>query len=106
MFFFSRGKEDPLEGLFYIGSADWMRRNLNGRVEVIAPVKDRSLRRKLMKMLTLALEDERSAWLQRSDGLYEKIGKDQGVGSQQALMKLTAAQAQMLDDSFDAADEI
>ena len=38
IFHFADGREDPLDGEFYIGSADWMFRNLSHRVEVVAPV--------------------------------------------------------------------
>jgi len=58
---------DPL---VYIGSADWMRRNLDDRVEVLAPVEDPQLRRRLTRLLELALEDHRTAWELQPDGRY------------------------------------
>jgi len=58
---------DPL---IYIGSADWMRRNLDDRVEVLAPVEDPQLRRRLTRLLELALEDHRTAWELQPDGRY------------------------------------
>src|SRR5207249_607854 len=33
IYYFANGQDDPLDGEFYIGSADWMQRNLSGRVE-------------------------------------------------------------------------
>ena len=38
IFHFAAGHDDPLDGEFYIGSADWMFRNLSRRVEVVTPV--------------------------------------------------------------------
>jgi polyphosphate kinase len=58
------------EGVFYIGSADSMRRNLMSRVEVLAPVEDRSLQKELRFFLDQQWKDERSAWDMRSDGSY------------------------------------
>ena len=38
IFHFAAGHADPLDGEFYVGSADWMFRNLSRRVEVVAPI--------------------------------------------------------------------
>src|SRR5262249_46067726 len=38
IFYFAAGSDDPLEGEFFIGSADWMHRNLSERVEAMVPV--------------------------------------------------------------------
>ncbi len=54
----------------YIGSADWMQRNLDNRVEVIVPLLDPRLRDELRDMLMLCLNDQRNAWEMRSDGNY------------------------------------
>ncbi len=96
IFYFQNAQEDPLEGLYFIGSADWMRRNLHGRVEVVTPVLDRSLKRKLFEILEIALSDYQSAWEQQSDGTYEKRKSPKGlpVGAQEQLMKLTLARCQ------------
>ena len=95
IFYFANGEEDPLDGSFYIGSADWMRRNLHGRVEVITPVDDRSLKRKLYDILDQAISDKKSVWVQKADGTYKKPNKAKmGVNSQEALMKITTAQCQ------------
>ena len=39
IFYFANGKQDPVEGEFFIGSADWMFRNLSKRIEVVTPVR-------------------------------------------------------------------
>jgi polyphosphate kinase len=47
---------------FYIGSADWMTRNLDRRVEAIVPIHSPELRAQLSETLTIMLEDNRQAW--------------------------------------------
>jgi polyphosphate kinase len=47
---------------FFIGSADWMPRNLDRRVEVVAPVQAESHRRQLRGVLDRCLADHRAAW--------------------------------------------
>ena len=92
LFFFLNGQKDPLDGLFYMGSADWMYRNLHRRVEVITPVFDRVLKRRCMEILQLALEDKRGAWELDNQGHYfqHEVDSD-AVDSQQSLMRLTIA---------------
>ena len=51
IFLFRNGEEDPLAGEFYIGSADWMYRNLSQRVEAATPIDDRPLRERLWEIL-------------------------------------------------------
>ena len=70
IFWFSGGREDPLDGDFFIGSADWMYRNLHNRVEATSPVENRALRERLWEILQIELEDHRQAWDMRPDGTY------------------------------------
>jgi polyphosphate kinase len=70
IFWFSGGREDPLDGDFIIGSADWMYRNLHNRVEAAVPVENRGLRARLWEILMINLEDHRQSWQMRSDGTY------------------------------------
>lgn len=58
------------EELFYIGSADWMPRNLDRRVEALVPVEDPPLRSELAALLEICLQDNRQAWEMQSDGTY------------------------------------
>ncbi|ABB30382.1 Polyphosphate kinase [Geobacter metallireducens RCH3] len=53
---------------YYIGSADAMKRNLEYRVEVLAPVEAPDLRKELRAMLDAQLGDRRSAWEMQPDG--------------------------------------
>jgi polyphosphate kinase len=55
---------------YFIGSADWMKRNLDRRVETIAPVLDPAAQRKLETILETYEQDNCSAWDCRPDGTY------------------------------------
>jgi polyphosphate kinase len=55
---------------YYIGSADWMKRNLDRRVETIAPVEDPTLKAELDAILKVYEEDNHSAWDLQADGSY------------------------------------
>ncbi|MDA0802354.1 MAG: polyphosphate kinase 1 [Planctomycetota bacterium] len=70
IFHFGAGKPDPLEGDWYIGSADWMYRNLQTRVEAAAPIELRAHRERLLRILWVELGDARQAWSMHPDGSY------------------------------------
>jgi polyphosphate kinase len=59
-------------GEYFIGSADWMERNLDARVEAIVPVEDPASKRKLWNVLRRLLEDPEQGWEMRGDGSYER----------------------------------
>ncbi len=65
-FWFQNGGADEV----YIGSADWMPRNLDRRVEAVAPVEDPQHRRTMREVLELMWEDNRQAWDLLPDGTY------------------------------------
>jgi polyphosphate kinase len=54
----------------YIGSADWMPRNLDRRVEAVTPIEDLILLRELKDILDVMLTDNRQAWEMGSDGNF------------------------------------
>ena len=56
----------------YIGSADWMPRNLDRRIEAVAPVEDPTHRQTLRGILQLMWQDNRQAWEMESDGTYRQ----------------------------------
>jgi polyphosphate kinase len=70
VFYFAGGRPDPLDGEFFIGSADWMDRNLSRRVEAVTPVDARPLRERLWETLQVQLQDQRNAWEMQPDGTY------------------------------------
>jgi polyphosphate kinase len=55
---------------YYIGSADWMPRNFDRRVEAIVPVEDPALHAPLHALLETCLADNRQAWDLHADGTY------------------------------------
>jgi polyphosphate kinase len=74
---------------YLIGSADCMKRNLESRVEVMAPVEDPALRKELRTVLDLQLKPNRAAWEMRSDGAYVRLATDDPTSNcQQALIDL------------------
>lgn len=70
IFYFQNGKDSPQEGEFYLGSADWMHRNLFDRVEVITPIHQKNIRDELWDYLELCQQDNRHLWELKSDGTY------------------------------------
>jgi polyphosphate kinase len=67
----------------FIGSGDWMRRNLDDRVEVTVGVTAPPLRKRLVRMLKLVLADRRLAWELHPEGHYAQLQpthEDEAVG--------------------------
>ena len=63
--------ENACQPRIFAGSADWMPRNLNRRIEVVFPVEDGNLREHLIsELLKLPLKDNAKAWLLQGDGTY------------------------------------
>jgi polyphosphate kinase len=54
----------------FIGSADWMPRNLDRRVEALAPIEDPRIRQEILEILEILLADNRQAWDMQPDGTY------------------------------------
>lgn len=65
---------------YYCASADWMPRNLERRVEIMFPVDQPQLQKKLMTILNMQLRDTVKAHILTKDGTYEKVDK-RGKGS-------------------------
>jgi polyphosphate kinase len=77
---------------YYIGSADWMTRNLDRRVEAITPVEDPALAAELQRILDIMLADNRQAWDMTADGSFTQRCPAEGEeerGTQPILMALT-----------------
>jgi len=73
IFYFRSGAADELQGRFYIGSADWMFRNLNSRVEVVTPILAKELKEKLWRLFSLSLKEKALSWELQSGGQYTKL---------------------------------
>ncbi len=81
VYYFQNGGDEEL----YIGSADWMRRNLSRRVEVVAPIRDERLKRQLKDLLDAYLRDNVKARRLLPDGRYERVrpaGGEPAINSQ------------------------
>ena len=81
----------------YMGSADWMPRNLDKRVEIMFPVEDPKLKEQVIHILKVQMEDNVKAHVLQPDGTYEKIDKRGKV--------LVTAQEQFCQEAVRAAKE-
>ncbi len=87
-YFYNNGKEE-----LCIGSADWMPRNLDRRVEAITPVEDPDLTKELQEILGILLSDNRQAWDLQADGQYIQRRPTENspeLGSHKILMETVA----------------
>lgn len=85
-YFHNQGKEEV-----YIGSADWMTRNLDRRVEAVVPVEDQESLKDLQEILGVMLADNRQAWDLQPDGQYiqrQPTDNNKEQSSQQILMEM------------------
>jgi polyphosphate kinase len=92
LFHFGGGGEPKV----YIGSADWMYRNLDGRIEAVCPVEDEDLRGELIALLQLYLADTAAAWELQEDGTWRRVRPKRGdasLSAQEALMVMVQGTA-------------
>ena len=98
IFYFQNGASEPVDGLFIIGSADWMGRNLHRRLEVAIAIDDLDAKQRLWQILTLTLNDYKQAWEMQQDGSYIRrkwLGAKAALphqGTQNTLIAQTLAQ--------------
>jgi polyphosphate kinase len=99
IFYFANGAQDPAEGEYYIGSADWMFRNLSKRIEVVTPIFAAGPKQRLWEILDVCLRDQLEGWVLEADGKYEQLRPASGSvgpeanGTHQTLMNLALARA-------------
>jgi polyphosphate kinase len=90
--YFQWGAGDEEQAL-WLSSADWMGRNMFGRIEIAWPVRDPVLRQRVIdECLVPYLHDEQDAWTLRPDGAYRRDG-EAGASAQQALVQRYTAGA-------------
>ncbi len=87
--FFNAGNPE-----YYIGSADWMYRNLDARVECVTPVRSEAHKAQLGALLDLMLSDQRLAWDLGADGVWRLRQPDglapdapAALGTHEALLR-------------------
>jgi polyphosphate kinase len=73
---------------YYIGSADLMPRNLDRRVEALAPVTDEELIDRLQGILDINREDDTLSWELGPDGVWDKVPTVDGVNTHRRLQEL------------------
>lgn len=84
VFYFRNGGHDEV----FISSADWMRRNLDRRLELLTPVRDRNLRQRLVNILETFFADNVKARTLKPDGTYERVpAGEQANRAQESLYK-------------------
>ncbi|HEY9882223.1 MAG TPA: polyphosphate kinase 1 [Thermosynechococcaceae cyanobacterium] len=85
-YFHNQGSEEV-----FIGSADWMTRNLDRRVEAVVPIDDPAIAKDLQEILGILLADNRQAWDLQADGHYIQRRPAVGIieqSSQRTLMEM------------------
>ena len=80
IFCFRNGGDDEV----FIGSGDWMTRNLRERVEVMAPVRDPALRERVSRVLSIYWADVASTRWMRHDGSYARASAPEGTDAPSA----------------------
>jgi polyphosphate kinase len=70
--------ENGGEPEFFIGSADWMRRNLDSRMETIMPVRDEHIKQELEHFLDVYESDNVTAWDMLPDNSYQRCTPAEG----------------------------
>ncbi len=90
IFYFRNGAADDLGGDFFIGSADWMYRNLLARVEAVVPIQQSPLKARCWEVLEIMLHDRRQAWDLHPDGSYvqRSPASAKDLGTHQSLINL------------------
>jgi polyphosphate kinase len=78
---------------YLIGSADWMPRNLDRRVEALTPVEDPSLQERLDEILRVGFHDDELAWELDPEGVWSKLAATEGVEAHRVLQELAVARA-------------
>lgn len=83
-YFHNNGAEE-----IFIGSADWMTRNLDRRVEAVVPIEDPELIKDVQEILGIMLADNRQAWELKPDGHYVQRRSSPGTLEQASQRLLT-----------------
>lgn len=95
-YFYNDGAEE-----YYMGSADWMPRNLDRRVEIIFPVEDEAIRTEVKHILDVEFADNVKAHLLQADGTYKKADRrgKESVDSQSIFCQEAGKQSKTKEQS-------
>jgi polyphosphate kinase len=85
---------DDATAEYLIGSADWMPRNLDRRVEALVPVTSPELKARLTEILDVDFADDVLAWELDADGTWRKVETRVGIEAQERFRELAAARTQ------------
>jgi polyphosphate kinase len=88
---------DPHTAEYIIGSADLMPRNLDRRVEALAPVSAPAMRDRLDEILTINLADDTLAWELDRDGSWRRLPRSAGVNTHRQLQELATQRARAVE---------
>ena len=98
LFYFRNAAETVTDGEYYIGSADWMTRNLHRRIEVAIPLADKNHKERCQQIIDIMLSDRRQSWELNQDGSYLRLTRnllegesaEPNEGTHEKLMKITS----------------
>ena len=100
IFYFHNGGNEEI----FMGSADWMPRNLDRRVEIVFPVEDEEIKKEIKHILEVEFKDNVKAHILQPDGTYEKMNRrgkakvnSQMIFCQEAEDKAKAVKKQKTD---------
>lgn len=98
IFYFENGGNSEI----YCGSADWMPRNLERRVEILFPIEDEKLKEKAYHILEGELRDTLKASIMQDDGTYEKVDRRgrESYSSQDVFVAEAMEEAKMLKEQL------
>ena len=98
IFYFHNGGKEEV----YMGSADWMPRNLDKRVEILFPVEKSELKKEVIHILDIQLSDNVKAHIMGKDGVYKKADRrgKKSVMSQMYFCNETEDRAKVKDNKI------
>lgn len=83
IYYFKNGNHPQV----FLSSADWMTRNLNRRIELMFPIQDDLVAKRISEILKLYLADNTNSWLLSKKGKYDKIKVEDKEISAQSILK-------------------
>jgi polyphosphate kinase len=96
IFYFNNNGQEEI----YIGSADWMSRNLSRRVEAVTPIDHPEIAKDLAEILGILLTDNRQAWDLQADGTYiqrKAESEERSQSAQLILMEMATNSAGIIE---------